>query len=279
MSGVDVVSAIRKQGGAHIPAAILTGDISTEVEDAIARSGSVRLEKPVKPAELTEVVRRLLAERTGFSGPEPRETGGPSGAPTIFVVDDDPNVGQAMSDVLQAEGWSVEIHPTAEAFLAAYRSGRRGCVLIDAYLPGMDGLALLQRLSGSGEALPAIMITGDSDVPMAVRAMKAGALDFIEKPVSRENLVQSVARALEMDPARRPARMEEARRQFAGLTTRQREILDRILAGHPNKIIAFDLQLSQRTVENHRAAIMDKTGAKSLPELARLAFTAGWDED
>lgn len=197
----------------------------------------------------------------------------------VHIVDDEEPVRKSLAFLLTMAGFTARVHDFATSFLALAPGLTQGLLVTDLRMPDMNGVELLTKLGDNGAMLPAIVISGHGDVPMAVAAMKAGALDFIEKPVSRENLVQSVARALEMDPARRPARMEEARRQFAGLTTRQREILDRILAGHPNKIIAFDLQLSQRTVENHRAAIMDKTGAKSLPELARLAFTAGWDED
>jgi two-component system CheB/CheR fusion protein len=146
--------------------------------------------------------------------------------------------------------------------------------LIDAYLPGMSGLELLQRLGAEPHRLPAIMITGNSDVPMAVRAMKAGAIDFIEKPVRNGELLASIERALEQsrDATKLSAWRESAAKHLARLTRRQREIMELVLAGHPSKNIAADLGISQRTVENHRAAIMKKTGSKSLPELARLAL-------
>ena len=140
----------------------------------------------------------------------------------------------------------------------------------------MSGLELLQRLRKSGDDLPAIMITGNSDVAMAVEAMKAGALDFIEKPVSRDALLAGVELALDLsrDAAKLSARREDAADHVAGLTMRQRQIMELVLAGHPSKNIAADLGISQRTVENHRAAIMKKTGSKSLPALARLALAA-----
>ena len=140
----------------------------------------------------------------------------------------------------------------------------------------MSGLDVLERLKTEGHRLPAIMITGDGDVRMAVRAMKAGAADFIEKPIGRDELLASIERALEQtrDSAKLSAWRETAAARIAGLTTRQRQIMDLVLAGQPSKNIAADLGISQRTIENHRAAIMKKTGSKSLPALIRLALAA-----
>jgi two-component system CheB/CheR fusion protein len=178
--------------------------------------------------------------------------------------------------MLEEAGKIVETYSTAEAFLNAYRPGQEACLLIDIYLPGMNGLDLLQRLSDGGHRLPAVMITGRSDVPMAVQSMKAGALDFIEKPVNRGELLASVERALELsrDANALAACREAAAHHMASLTARQRQIMERVLSGEPSKNIAADLGISQRTVENHRASIMKKTGAKSLPALARLALAA-----
>ena len=179
--------------------------------------------------------------------------------------------------MLEEEGRTVEDYATCEAFLEAYRPGREACLLIDAYLPGMSGLELLQRLHDDGHRLPAIMITGNSDVPMAVQAMKAGASDFIEKPISRERTArQRRARARTVAGCDQAVRLAGGRGAtiVAGLTPRQRQIMEMVLAGHPSKNIAADLGISQRTVENHRAAIMKKTGSKSLPALARLALAA-----
>ena len=181
--------------------------------------------------------------------------------------------------MLEDSGRSVEDYPDCESFLADYHPGREACLLIDAYLPGMNGIELLEQLSKAGHHLPAIMITGNSDVPMAVQAMKAGAADFIEKPVSGKELLASVERALETarDSSKLEARQAAAVGQIAGLTMRQRQIMNLVLAGQSNKNIAADLGISQRTVENHRAAIMSKTGSKSLPALARLALAASGD--
>jgi len=199
----------------------------------------------------------------------------------IFIVDDDSNIRDGIRSVLEEDGRAVEDYAACETFLAAYRPDREACLLIDAYLPGMNGLELLQRLNNAGRRLPAIMITGYGDVPMAVQAMKAGALDFIEKPIGRAELLASIDRALEQarDATKRNAWRDDAARHVADLTSRQRQVMDMVLAGHPSKNIAADLGISQRTVENHRASIMRKTGSKSLPALARLALAAAWSGD
>jgi two-component system CheB/CheR fusion protein len=144
----------------------------------------------------------------------------------------------------------------------------------------MSGLELLRRLREAGHPLPAIMITGNSDVPMAVQAMKAGAADFIEKPVGSGDLLASIERALEQsqDSSKLFAWRERAAGHVADLTAREREIMELVLSGQPSKNIAVDLGISQRTVENHRASIMKKTGSKSLPALARLALAANWSD-
>jgi two-component system CheB/CheR fusion protein len=195
------------------------------------------------------------------------------------VVDDDHNVCNSMRAVLEDDGYIVEAFSSSEAFLEAYRPGQDACLLLDAYLPGMNGVELLRLLRDRGDELPAIVITGNSDVTMAVEAMKAGATEFIEKPVSRISLLASLHDALEhsRDSGKLSASREAATEKISGLTARQHQIMDMVLAGHPSKNIAADLCISQRTVENHRASIMEKTGAKSLPALARLALAAQWN--
>ncbi len=276
MDGLQVVASLREKLHGKIPAIILTGDISTGTLREIARQNCVRLNKPVKLKELTQAVQRLLPISRSAVSPHDRHpaeaSSGPE-PPVIFVVDDDSHIRELIRSVLEEEGWTVEDYADCEAFLEAYRPGREGCLLVDAYLPGMSGLELLQRLNDAGDQLPAIMITGNSDVQMAVQAMKAGASDFIEKPIGRGELLASVERALEQsrDTNKLSAWRQEAANHIAGLTPRQRQIMDLVLAGHPSKNIAADLGISQRTVENHRAAIMKRTGSKSLPALARLA--------
>ena len=279
MDGLQVAARLREVLHRQIPVIILTGDISTGTLRHIALQNCVQLNKPVKLKELTQVIQRLLLASPPAKeprAPHPPEAAGKLGPPVIFVVDDDGEVRDAVRAVLEDDGKIVEDFAACEEFLAAWRPGREGCLVIDAYLPGMSGLELLQRMKDAGHHLPAIMITGNSDVAIAVEAMKAGASDFIEKPISRGELLVCVERALEQsrDSSKLLAWHDEAASHLADLTPRQREIMDLVLAGHPSKNIAADLRISQRTVENHRASIMKKTGSKSLPALARLALAA-----
>jgi two-component system CheB/CheR fusion protein len=278
LNGLQVVAGLRETLGHEIPAVILTGDISTDTLREIAEGGHLHLNKPVKAKELMSLIRRCLAEPRRLANVRrPAEVAGnrPQ-AQTMFVIDDDSAVREAMRDLLEEDGRTVEIYTSSEAFLAAYRPGRVGCLLVDARMPGISGLDLLQRLKNKGTRLPAIMITGQGDVPMAVEAMKAGAADFIEKPIRRDELFASIDRALEQtrDSAKVSVSREAAATRLSGLSARQRQIMELVLAGHPSKNIAADLGISQRTVENHRAAVMKKTGSHSLSALIRLALAA-----
>jgi two-component system CheB/CheR fusion protein len=278
MNGIEVAAKLREKLKEEIPIIILTGDISTETLRNIARQDWVQLNKPVRFKELKRAIERLLSKPRSIAPLpfQPVQAGELSENPVVFVVDDDAGVSESIRAVLEDQGFIVETFLSCEAFLKAYHSGRNGCLLIDAYLPGMNGLDLLQRLKDLGERLPAIMITGNSDVAVAIQAMKAGALDFIEKPFSRKVLLSRINMVLDhgKNASKHSAWREDAKARLGSLTRRQREIMDRILTGHPNKNIAMDLGISQRTVENHRASIMQKTGSKSLPALARLAFAA-----
>jgi two-component system CheB/CheR fusion protein len=282
LNGLQVVSGLREALGHEIPAVILTGDISTSALREIAQGGHLHLNKPVKAGELMELIRRCLTEarlRVQASTQQPAKVVGGPRPPTIFVVDDDSAVREALRDLLRGDGRTVETYTSSEAFLDAYRPGGEGCLLVDARMPGMGGLALLQRLKGEGSRLASIMITGQGDVPMAVEAMRAGAADFIEKPIRRDELFASIEHALEhiRDSGKLSVRREAAATRLAGLTARQRQIMELVLAGHPSKNIAADLGISQRTVENHRAAVMKKTGSHSLSALIRLALAADPD--
>ncbi|WP_394023110.1 chemotaxis protein CheB [Xanthobacter flavus] len=280
MTGLETASRLRARLGRRIPVVIVTGDISTTTLRDIAGQDCVQLNKPVKADELTLIIQRLLAARPSpmaQDAPSPPGEHAQAASPTVFIVDDDDLVRQGMRSVLEEDGRTVEDYDSCEAFIEAFGTGRPGCLLVDAYLPGMKGLDLLKHLQASGHGMAAIMITGNSDVRMAVEAMKAGAFDFIEKPVGRRDLLACVTQALDQaQNAQRPVWHAAAAEQLSSLTHRQREILDLVLAGHPSKNIAADLGISQRTVENHRAAIMKKTGAKSLPALARIALAATW---
>ncbi|MGO8917800.1 MAG: chemotaxis protein CheB [Stellaceae bacterium] len=279
LNGLQVIAGLQTILHHEIPAIVLTGDISTDALREIAHQGRTHLNKPVRAKELTTLVQQLLArprptpqasvlqQAQAADGVQPE---------TIFVVDDDDGLREAMRELLEAEGRRVEGYASGEAFFAAYHPGGAGCLLLDAGMPGMSGLEVLQRLKAGGHRLPAIMITGDGDVPIAVQAMRAGAADFIEKPIGREELLASIERALEQnrDSAKLSAWREAAAARIGTLTARQRQIMDLVLAGHPSKNIAADLGIGQRTIENHRAAIMKKTGSHSLPALIRLALAA-----
>ena len=280
MDGLQASAKLREKLHRKTPVIILTGDVSTGTSREIALQNYLKLNKPVKLKELTQAIQELITLPMPVGpNPSPRAVGSSERA-VIFVVDDDSTVREAIRDVLEYDGRSVQAYSTCEAFIEGYRPGGEACLLIDAYLPGMNGLELLRWLGHSGHRLPAIMITGNSDVPMAVEAMKAGAWDFIEKPIGHRELLISVENALEQsrNSSDLLATQETAASAIAGLTPRQRQIMELVLAGHPSKNISADLGISQRTVENHRASIMEKTGSKSLPALARLAFAAAGNE-
>jgi two-component system CheB/CheR fusion protein len=279
LNGLETIAKLQGQAHHAIPAIILTGDISTDSLREIAGSGCVHLNKPVRAKNLTRLAQRLIAKP---SSPQPalmrQSPVSMEGrqASTVFIVDDDRAIREAMRDLLQESGYAVELFGDGPAFLEAFRRGREGCLLVDALMPGMSGIELIERLKAEGHRLPAVVITGNGAVPMAVQAMKAGAVDFIEKPVRPEELLASLERALDQtrDSSKLSASRDTAATRVASLTTRQRQILDLVLAGHPSKNIAADLGISQRTVDNHRAAIMRKTGSKSLPALVRTAIAA-----
>jgi two-component system CheB/CheR fusion protein len=281
-SGPEITARLRDRLTRDVPIITLTGDMSTGAVHVTDMRNAIRLTKPVKLPELTTAIQLLLAPADCMPGASVRGDDdfntGLAGA-LIYIVDDNLQVNTALRAVIENDGGEAETHLTAEAFCDAYHPGRIACLLVDAYLPGMNGIALLRYLRSRGDTLPAIMITGHSDVSMAVEAMKAGASDFIEKPVRGGELLASIKQALgrSRNAGKLAAWHEEAGRHVADLTPRQREIMALVLAGHPSKNIAADLGISQRTVENHRASIMRKTQAKSLPALARLALAADWD--
>jgi two-component system, chemotaxis family, CheB/CheR fusion protein len=279
VDGVELATKLRARLKTEIAAIILTGDISTRATRDIAGNNCVRLSKPVKLFELAQTIRKLL-KRPRTAGISDlltaREIAEAPPSGIVWVVDDDPPVRDSLRALLEEEGRAVETFASCEEFLTEFRPGPGSCLLIDAYLPGMSGLELLRKLRRDGQPMPAIMITGNSDVAMAVQAMQAGAADFIEKPVSSTELLASIERALEhsRDAEKAHAWKQNAIQHMASLTPRQRKILDMVLAGAPSKNIAADLGISQRTVENHRASIMKRSGATSLPALARLALAA-----
>jgi len=196
---------------------------------------------------------------------------------TVFVVDDDADVRDSVCALLESAGLASEAYGSALAFLAAYAPGRHGCVIADVRMPDMDGMTLQAELGKRGSGLPVIVVTGHADVPLAVRAMKAGAVDFIEKPFDDEILISSVKRALaqEVSTREQASLAERAASLIATLSARERQVLELLVAGRPNKVIAYELDISPRTVEIHRAHVMEKMEAKSLSDLVRAALAAG----
>lgn len=193
-----------------------------------------------------------------------------SDVPKIFIIDDEYFAREEIRAVLSAGAWEVEAYDSAEAFLGAYRQRDATCLVLDVHLPGMSGLELLDRLAHAADAPPVIIVSGSSGVAEAVRSLKAGAADFIQKPVVGDSLIASVRAALSRSQSLRAIRAAVS--QLGDLTVRQQQILDQVLAGSPSKNIAADLGISRRTVESHRAAIMQRTGATSLPDLTRLVM-------
>jgi two-component system response regulator FixJ len=196
---------------------------------------------------------------------------------TVFVVDDDADVRDSVCALLESAGLVSEPYDSALAFLAAYEPGRHGCVIADVRMPDMDGMALQEELLKRGSNLPVIVVTGHADVPLAVRAMKAGAADFIEKPFDDEALISSVRRALAQAVSTREQASiaQRATALIASLSARERQVLELLVAGRSNKVIAYELDISPRTVEIHRAHVMEKMEAKSLSDLVRAALAAG----
>jgi len=194
----------------------------------------------------------------------------------VYIVDDDEAVRDSLSVLLDARGYTARGFGSAPEFLALAPSLPLGCVIADIRMPEMDGLELQQRLIEHGLKFPLIVISGHGDVPLAVRAMKAGAIDFIEKPFAAQAILDSLIVAFSrLDGPRERDTETLARAKLALLSPREREVLEGLLAGLPNKSIAYDLAISPRTVEIHRARVMDKMDVRSLPELVRLALAAG----
>ena len=279
--GLGAIAHLRAAAGRDIPALVLTGDVSARTLRKIEESGLPHLAKPIHADQLWQALQQLA----GWTPPEPVAAGGPAAAPparaaaegpTIFVVDDDPLLRKAMRTFLEAQHYHVEDFASGESFVDALPPDATGCALIDFRLPGMDGIEVLRRLAERDIPLPAIIVTGSSEIADAVTAMKSGAMDFVEKPVDPEELAAAITRALKRTshPDAHADDSAGAAREIARLTARQREILDLVVAGLANKEIAARLNINQRTVESHRALVMRKLGARSLASLVRLALVA-----
>lgn len=194
---------------------------------------------------------------------------------TVFVVDDDDAVRTMLTLLLKSAGLSVASAGSAQEFLSTYDVAHPGCLVLDVRMPGMNGLALQHELNARGATIPVIFITGHGDIPTVVEAMQHGAFDFLQKPFRDEELLDRVQRALtrDSDYRTRLKQTDHIRERFASLSPREREVLDLVTQGKANKIVAGDLGVSQRTVEIHRAHVMQKMDAGSLAELVRMMMT------
>lgn len=196
--------------------------------------------------------------------------------PTVFVVDDDPAVLDSVQLLLRSVGLDAETFSSAREFLDAYDPERPGCLVLDIRMPGMSGLELQARLDSMGSTLPIVFVTAHGDVPMAVQAVKSGAIDFIEKPFCDQELIDRTQQAIEENARIREqlANRKEIAERIASLTPRERQVMELVIAGNTNKLIAHDLGISQRTVEIHRARVMDKLQAESVSELVQMVMRA-----
>jgi two-component system response regulator FixJ len=197
---------------------------------------------------------------------------------SVHLVDDDEAVRDSLAALLATHDFDVSAYPSGGAFLSACPTSAVGCLVTDVRMPDMDGLTLQERVVAAYPGLSVIIMTGHADVPLAVRAMKAGAIDFIEKPFPAPVIVDAIERALGESARQRgpvPQPNAELRERLGSLTPRERDVLDGLVAGLPNKTIAYDLGISPRTVEIHRARVMEKMRAKSLSELVRIALQLG----
>jgi len=193
-------------------------------------------------------------------------------SPVVHVVDDDESIRRALTSLLQEVGIPVSTFPSAEAFLQALPSDSRGCLLLDVRMPGMSGLQLQQVLRERGVTLPTIILTGHADVPMAVSAMSAGAAGFVEKPFNPQELLDRIQDCLATDArqAAVQAQRRDASERLDRLSEREREVLQAVVQGHPSKLIASALGISEKTVDVHRSNVMRKTGTRSIAELVQL---------
>ncbi|KMQ75467.1 response regulator FixJ [Marinobacter subterrani] len=194
---------------------------------------------------------------------------------TVYVVEDDEAVRDSLELLLKSDGKPVKTYESATAFLKDYTDRMAGCIVLDIRMPGMDGMELQKKLNEKHSILPIIFVTGHGDVPMAVDAMKEGAVDFIQKPYREEALLEKIEAALRQDLEQRKSldEKQEIIRRINSLTPREHEIMDRMIAGQANKVIAIELEISQRTVEIHRSRVMHKMGTHSLAHLVRMVLS------
>lgn len=197
--------------------------------------------------------------------------------PTIYIVDDDDGMRRALTVLMTTVGYQAVPFARPSEFLAKYDSNQHGCLVLDVRMPEMSGLQVQEQLNRSGAMLPVILITGHGDIPMAVQAMKDGAFDFLQKPFRDQELLDRINAALKQDAENRETveRLADLRRRKESLTPREHEVMALVVDGRANKVIAIDLGLSERTVEIHRANVMEKMGARSIAHLVKMHLTLG----
>jgi FixJ family two-component response regulator len=223
----------------------------------VKAAGSAR---PTRPRELTEIAQKVVVSRM-------------SEAAVIHIIDDDESMRAALDGLLRSVGLAPAAHASASEFLAANRPDVPGCLVLDVRMPGISGLEFQEKLSGLGIRLPVILMTGHGDIPMSVRGMKAGAVDFLTKPFRDQDMLDAVTTAIRRDRARRDAEAAiiGLRKKFTTLSSREREVMHLVTAGKMNKQVAGDLSLSEITVKLHRGVAMRKMGARTLADLVRMA--------
>lgn len=195
-----------------------------------------------------------------------------SNKPTVFVVDDEPDVRAALRLLIKSVGYVVECFESADQFFNQFEPDRKGCLILDVRMPGMSGMDLQEKLSSINALLPIIMISGHGEIPMAVKAVQNGAIDFLQKPFSDQQLLDRISLAMEIDTKRHSEHgiKQDAQKKYDSLTPREREIFTEVVSGKLNKVIAYELNISTRTVEIHRAKAMEKMGARNLSDLINL---------
>jgi two-component system CheB/CheR fusion protein len=250
---------------------VIRDGASDEESISDASDAVTYLPRPVRPDELEPLVSSLVLLARQRAANLARADSYPV-QQTVFVIDDDGVLRDAVRDVLEQRGRTVQAFRDGESFLESRVRSEHGCIIVDDKLPGISGVELLERLTSDGVKLPAIMITGHGDISTAVRAMKAGAIDYIEKPIRYETLIMAVEQALKAERVASDSqvRQKALATRMVGLTPREIQVMELVVAGRSSKNIAQALSISQRTVEHHRAAIMKRVGATSLPELIKI---------
>lgn len=198
-----------------------------------------------------------------------------SDQPSVFIIDDEEPIRSALTLLMESVGLKAESFASAQEYLDQFDASKSGCIILDVRMPGIGGLDLQARLTAEKIHPPIIIITGHGDVPMAVRAVTAGAVDFIEKPFNNQSMLDSVHRAIELDAVQRgeSSRLQDIEAHYNSLTPREKEVLQYVIEGKRNKVIAFDMNISQSTVEAHRSKVMEKMTASSLSDLMRMALS------